>query len=138
MYKSESVLGLIGSILGAIATFLYTAGVIIIAFFYNTIEPVVHGFLNNFLCRINIDYCTFIGTLAGSLFIICAAIGFVIAAASFILGFIGTSKLNKGSKNGGVLLIIAAGLALISVVGFVPFVLMLIGGIMAVSKKESV
>jgi hypothetical protein len=135
MYKTESVLGLIGSIIGAVVAVLCLAGSLLVAFFFNAFESVIHGLLNNILTAINLDYNTIVGLLS-SAFVICMIVCFAIAAASFILGFIGTSRLRKGERSGGVLLIIAGVLAFISVYEFIPLMLFLIGGIMAVSKKQ--
>lgn len=137
MYKSESILGLVGSIIGAIFTFFVVVGTLISVFFYSVFEQVLHSVYNNWISiHVNgygITYET-ITTLIPVIAILAAA-AIVVAAASFILGFVGTAKLNRDDKSGGVLLIVGGALALVSFVGFIPFVLMLIGGIMAVSKK---
>ena len=136
MYKTESVLGLIGSILAAVIAALCLAGSLIMAFLFKAFEPGIQNLLNNMLTVLKLDSNSFMGFMSGA-FIICAIVGFVLAAVSFILGFIGTAKLRKGEKSGGVILIIAGVFALISVCGFIPFVLFLVGGIMAVSKKQT-
>ena len=110
-YKTEYILGLIGSIL-AIVIFLvmlvvgaedwYVGGVIII----------------------------------GSLFVL----------ASFILGFIGISKLNRGDGKGGILLTVGGGLGFLATffglyIGWITlffFPLLLTAGIMALAKRSRV
>jgi hypothetical protein len=141
MYKTESTLGLVGSIIGAVLSFLFLIGTLLVIFFFNFFEPFIHGAFNQFaadhIMRFGWTYENIV-TFGVPVIAVCAAAALVIAAASFILGFIGTAKLNRDDKNGGVLLIVGGALALISIVGFIPFVLMLIGGIMAISRKPAV
>lgn len=139
MYKTESTLGLVGSILSAVLTFFALAGALISVFFYSLFEQVLHTVYNNWVAVHVVPYgisyemiISFIPIIA-----ICAAAAISVAAASFILGFVGTAKLNRGDRSGGVLLIVGGALALVSFVGFIPFVLMLVGGIMAISKKPA-
>lgn len=139
MYKTETILGLTGSIIAAVFTALSVAGTLLAIFFIDLIGPTAYSFIDRFLIIKNWvisdwSYGTFMN-LASFVIIVCVGAGVVIAAASFILGFLGTAKLRRDDKGGGVLLIIAAALAFISVIGLIPFVLMLVGGIMAVSKK---
>lgn len=141
MYKTESSLGLIGSIISAVFTFLFLAGTLIAIFCYSFFEPIVHNVYDNWVMTHVVQYgFTYENLTAFVLPVvaICALVAAVIASASFILGFIGTAKLNRDDRNGGVMLIIAGVLALISIVGFIPFVLQLVGGIMAVSKRTAV
>lgn len=138
MYKNESTLGLVGSVIAAVFTFLFLVGALLTVFLFGYLEPMIHDFYNEYATvHINGHYVTYESLMTfGIPFIAaCAAAAFVVAVASFILGFLGTSKLNRNDRNGGVLLIVGGALALISVVGFIPFILMLIGGIMALSKK---
>jgi hypothetical protein len=134
MYKIESVLGLVASILAAVVSVLSLAGSLLCWLFIDYFEPVIHNIFNRYLESWGFEYNALVNFLSGA-FIILVIIGFVISAASFILGFIGTSKLKKGEKGGGVLLIVAGVLSLISVFEFIPFILFLVGGIMAVTKK---
>jgi hypothetical protein len=137
MFKAESVLGLIGSILATISAAVSFAGCMAVALCYDTLKPFLNEFLSHIKSPVHFGLLTAINNAMPNIIIIGAVIWFVFAAASFILGFIGTSMLNKDNKNGGVLLIVAGVLALISVCNFVPFVLFLVGGIMAVSKKQT-
>lgn len=139
MYKTESILGLTGSVIAAVFTGLSVAGTLIAIFFIDTLGPWVYNIIDRYTVVkdwiiTDWSYGTF-ANLASLVLIVCVGAGVVIAAASFILGFIGTAKLRRDDKGGGALLIIAAALAFISVIGLVPFVLMLVGGIMAISKK---
>lgn len=140
MYKTESVLGLIGSIIGAIFTFLCLAGTLISLFFYSAFEQLLHNVYNNWVTVRFDGYVIPYETLTSVVLpvvAVCAVAALAIAAASVILGFVGTAKLNRDDRNGGVLLIVGGALALLSVVGFIPFVLMLVGGIMAVSRRPA-
>lgn len=139
MYKTESTLGLVGSIIGAVVTFFVLVGTLLAIFFFSYFEPV----LSNILTRYVPDFFFYgftnemLANFVIPFFAIFAAVAIITAAASFILGFTGTAKLNRDDKSGGVLLIVGGALALVSFVGFIPFALMLVGGIMAVSKKPS-
>jgi hypothetical protein len=136
MFKAESVLGLIGSILATIIAVLSLACCTIGAFFFQTFKPVITEFLSHYDFPLHTGVIKALDSAAvPALAVIIACIWFVLAAASFILGYVGTSMLKKDNKNGGVVLIVAAVLALFSVCNFIPFVLMLVGGIMAVSKR---
>lgn len=140
MYKTESTIGLVGSIIGAVLSFLFLVGTLLVIFFFSFFEPFLHDIFNQYVAvhvfKFGWTYET-IMTLGIPFIAVCAAAALVIAAASFTLGFIGTAKLNRDDKNGGVLLIVGGALALISILGFIPFVLMLVGGIMAVSRKPA-
>jgi hypothetical protein len=112
-YKAEFILGLIGSIVGII--------VFIVALFIGLFVSVVS-----------------IGYYAAG-----AIIALVFLMVAFILGFVGTAKLNRNQKSGGVLLIVAGGLSLIALLvafvtswfAFFTIPLFLTGGIMAVVRK---
>lgn len=141
MYKTESILGLTGSIIGAVFTVLFLFSALFLIFFFGAFEPILHTFYDNWVSSHVVTYgfnYDALASLAVPVIAVCAGIAFVIAAASVILGFVGTARLNRGDKSGGVLLIVAASLAFISVVGFIPFVLLLIGGTMSVARKPSV
>ena len=134
MYKAESVLGLVASIISVLSAAISLAGSLIVIIFSNTFEPALHKIFNSHLLTYGFDYNTVAKFISG-VFIFYLIVAFIIATASFILGFIGTYKLKNDKRSGGVLLIIAGVLALISVFEFVPFVLFLVAGIMTVSKK---
>ncbi len=112
-YKAEFTLGLIGSIIGIVVFIL----------------SIVFGLA--------------VGALSFGYYIVPGIITMIILLVAFILGFIGTSKLNRNEKSGGVLLIVAGGLSLIGMLiafyaaWFAVFSmpLFLTGGIMAVVRK---
>jgi hypothetical protein len=137
MYKTEYTLGLIGSILAAVFAFFSFLGCIIAAIFFNALVPYLGDILKNTDVPYNVDITGIIGTIP-DIIIIVVIVLLIFAAASLILGFLGTAKLNKNDKTGGVLLITAGVLSLITICEFIPFVLFLIGGIMALTKKQSV
>lgn len=115
-YKTEFVLGLIGSIIG------------IVIFLSMLIAGITRS----------LSYFSFDGglTIIGSMFVLTA----------FILGFTGTGQLNKRKGSGGILLIIGGGLGFIAMflgiwVGWSTmffFPLLLAGGIMALARRRSV
>ena len=134
MYKTESVLGLIGAIIGAVtvAIILIICLVLCLTVSVNTVWEFVDSVAQTDVYDV---VTSFTGVLSGVLFALVLG-GLVITVASVVLGFIGTAKLNKDDKSGGVLLIIAGALAFISFVGLISMVLFLVGGIMAMTKKE--
>ena len=128
MYKTESVLGLIGSILAVISASF--------TFFFSLVFRLLGWtiFMGSRLLG-------FFGPLFGGAIMLAAVFGLMVTAASVILGFVGTSQLRSGRKQGGILLIVAGGLMLLpSYMGHGPFgtiisVLFFIGGIMALTRK---
>lgn len=112
MYKAEWVLGMIGAIFSCVSAF--------------------------FLLVIGLPLGAGLGGLA------MVIIGLLCAIAAIVLGFMGMARLRRGDKGGAMLLVIAAGLTFISLfnvtvggyVGIVSLVLYLIGGIMALIKRE--
>ncbi|MGE5496374.1 MAG: DUF4064 domain-containing protein [Burkholderiales bacterium] len=135
MYKSESILGLVGSILSSICAFFILAGTLLGAFYFNMFTPFLQRLVDTYAAPWGWTFDAAM-QLALPAFIVIAAVWFVLAAASLILGFLGTAKLKGDDKNGGVLLIIAGALSFFSVFSFIQFVLFIVGGIMAVSKKQ--
>lgn len=134
MYKSESTLGLVASILSSILAFFILVGSVLSIVYFNLFEPAIHHLVDTYAGPWGWTYDTAI-PMAVPVIIVIAALWLVLAAASLILGFLGTAKLKNDNKDGGILLIIAAALSFLSVFAFIPFVLYLIGGIMAVTKK---
>ena len=116
-YKTEFVLGLIGSIVGIVIFLtMFIVGIVqSLSFYYFGGGGIVIG-------------------------------GSILVLAAFILGFIGTAQLNKGKGSGGILLIVGGGLGFIamflgiwvgwSTIFFYP--LLLAGGIMALARKRLV
>jgi len=135
MYKSEYVLGLIGSIILTAVSALSYAGCLIVALFVGAFKPLIEQVMNRILGSMFIDLAAVASNISG-LIVVVASVWFVFSAAAFILGYVGAAKLNKDDKNGGVLLIVAGVLSFFTFFGLIPSVLMLVGGIMALSKKQ--
>ncbi len=135
MYKSESILGLVGSVLSSICAFFILAGTLLGAFYFNVFTPFLQRIIDTWAAPWGWTFDAAM-QLALPAFIVIAAVCFVLTVASLILGFLGTARLKNDDKNGGVLLIIAGALSFLSVFTFIPFVLFIVGGIMAVSKKQ--
>ena len=119
-YKTEFVLGLIGSIIGIIIFLvMLISGITAASFSYGYYG---YGF-------------------GGA-----AIIGSIFCLVSFILGFVGTSQLNKGNGKGGIMLTVAGGLGFLAMffgifVGWSTwffFPLLLAGGIMALARRKKV
>ena len=134
MYKTESTLGLIASILCAIGAALLLIGLLATILFAGSAQ----WFLNNITWDIHMPFHmhNMMGWAAG-LASLGVGVVLVFKIAATVLGFVGVSHLNKDNRNGGVLLLVAAGLTLISG-GFITMVLLLIGGVLVLSKKEPV
>ncbi len=133
MYKTEATLGLVGNILGIIAVAL----ILIVGL----IVGVLIGGLAATAAEYGVDTTEVAVQAGGGVALL--IVGIVLAIASVVLGFIGTAKLKKEDKKGGILLIIAGGLGIVSLFtggwyGIAMIVLYLIGGIMAVTKKPAV
>ncbi len=134
MYKSEYTLGLVASILNAIAAAMLLIGLLFTIIFAGTAERFVDFFRWDIDMPFLINHIIGLATGIASLVI---GIIFVFSAGATIVGFIGMSQLNKNNRNGGVLLLVSAGLSLLSGIGFVPMILLLIGGVIVLSKKET-
>ncbi len=93
-YKLEHTLGLIGSIIG------------IVVFIIALIVGLVLGAIG----AVGAAY----GGGGGGL-IVLGVFAVIFSLASFIIGFIGTGKLNKNDKKGAILLIIGGGLGIICI-----------------------
>ena len=138
MYKTESTLGLVGSILSVVsASFIFIFALV---------------------CRLIMRWAMFTDsrmfrffgpsfgegeTILGIAAVIMVVIALMILCASAILGFIGTSMLRKENKKGGLLLVIAGALTLLpsylgsGIFGTAIAVLFFIAGIMSLTKKVS-
>ncbi len=135
MYKTESALGLIGSIIAVIsASFTF-----IFSLVFRLLGWTI--FMGSRMLSFFGPFAETGGTIFGGAIILAAVFGLMVTAASVILGFVGTSQLRSGRKQGGILLIVAGGLMLLpSYMGHGPFgtiisVLFFIGGIMALTRK---
>jgi hypothetical protein len=132
MYKSEYTLGLVASILNAVWTALLLIGLVATILFAGTAE----WFIDSFGWDIHIPfYVNDMVGLATGIAALAVAVVFVFGVAATVLGFVGVSHLNKNNRNGGVLLLVGAGLSLLSG-GFITMILLLIGGVLALSRKE--
>lgn len=136
MYKAESTLGLIGSILCVISASL--------TFVFSLIFRIILGwtmFMGSHMFSFFGPYANTGGAIFGGAVVIAVIFGLMVTVAAVILGFVGTSQLRNGRKQGGTLLIIAGGLMLLpSYMGHGPFgtvisILFFIGGIMALTRK---
>lgn len=138
MFKTESTLGLIGSILGTVSTVFSLIACVFVSVFFNVSKFSLGNVFERF--DWNFDVFGILSRFAGA-FVVLIIIGVLLGIASIILGYIGTFKLKRNDKSGGILLIIAGTLAFVSlcvggVFGTVPMILFFIGGIMTVSKKD--
>lgn len=112
-YKAEFILGLIGSVVVAVAFIL----------------SIVFGIAENMLY---IDSSIVSAIMTG-----------ILLMAACILGFAGTTRLNRNDKGGGILLVVSGGLSLIAMISgfyaawfaFFSLPLTLTGGIMALCRK---
>ncbi len=135
MYKTESTLGLIGSILAVISA----SFTLIFSLLFRLIGWTI--FMGSRLLSFFGPFAESGGKMFGGAVILASVFGLLVTVASVILGFVGTSQLRSGRKQGGVLLIVAGGLMLLpSYMGHGPFgtiisVLFFIGGIMALTRK---
>ena len=134
MYKSEYTLGLVASILNAIMAALLLIGLLFTILFAGTAERFISFFRWDggmpFFINDMIGLATGIAALV-------IGIIFILTTAAAIVGFVGVSQLNKNDRNGGVMLLISAGLSLLSAQGFITMILLLIGGVIALSKKDT-
>lgn len=139
MYKTESVLGLIGSILGIISIVIVLIASLVIGALLSTSASYLNQAADQLKeAGVNVSDAV----AAASVSVVAIIIGLIIAIAAVVLGFIGTGKLKKGDKKGGILLIVAGALVFITlfmggIYSIVSMVLFLVGGIMAVAKKPA-
>ena len=134
MYKPEYTLGLIGAILCTVVAALLLIALIFVLLFAGT----AGGILDAVLQDVQAPHIAqgALGIAAGVVAIIIGAC-FALSAAAAVLGYMGAARLEREDKTGGVMLIVAAGLSLISVMSFVPMVLLLIGGILSLTRKPA-
>jgi hypothetical protein len=138
MYKTEATLGLIGSILAVVSAGL--------TFVFSLIFRILLGwtmFMGSKMLPFFGPYGDTGGAIFGGALVLAVIFGLLVTVAAVILGFIGTSQLRNGRKQGGTLLIIAGGIMLLpSYMGHGPFgtiisILFFIGGIMALTKRTN-
>lgn len=126
-YKTEFVLGLIGSIIGCI---------IFLVMFIGGITLLAAGSIS--YSHFAYEFETLGATsLVGSFFVL----------AAFILGFIGSAKVNRGDGKGGVSLTVGGGLGFLAFLiailssgwsGLFYFPLLLTAGIMALARRGKI
>ena len=131
MYKTESTLGLVASILNVIGAALLLIGLLATILFAGTAQ----WFLGNFSWGFHVPNLHNYMGLASIIASLGVAVVLVLKVAATVLGFLGVSQLNRDNRNGGVLLLVGAGLSLFAG-GFITMVLLLIGGVLTLSKKE--
>jgi len=134
MYKAEYTLGLIGAILCTVVAALLLVAILAALLFAGVAGSILDAVLQDAQLP---DIAHGVLGAAAGVAVIVAGVCFALSAAAAVLGYMGAGRLEREDKTGGVLLIVAAGLSLISVWSFVPMVLLLIGGILALSRRRS-
>ncbi len=134
MYKPEYTLGLIGAILCTVVAALLLVAIIAVLLFAGTAGSILNAILQDSAAPYIAQGA--LGAAAGVIVIV-VGVCFALSAAAAVLGYMGAARLEREDKTGGVMLIVAAGLSLISVSSFVPMVLLLIGGILALTRKPA-
>lgn len=134
MYKPEYTLGLIGAILCTVVAALLLVAIIAVLLFAGTAGSILNAILQDSAAPYIAQGA--LGAVAGVIVIV-VGVCFALSAAAAVLGYMGAARLEREDKTGGVMLIVAAGLSLISVSSFVPMVLLLIGGILALTRKPA-
>jgi len=144
MFRTEATLGLIGSIIAIVAAILILIVGLVVGLLLSGANEMMAEFdemMEEYADDAEmVEYNAAKGAVGGAIAMV--IIGFVLVVASVVLGFIGTAKLRKENKKGGILLIIAGGLSLVSLFlggwwGIVSMVLFLVAGIMALVKKNA-
>jgi len=144
MYKTEATLGLIGAIIAIIAAILILVVGLIVGLLLSNANQAMAEFdalMEEYADETELaEYNVARGAVGGAIAMV--IIGFVLVVASAVLGFIGSAKLRADNKKGGILLVIAGGLSLISLFlggwwGILSMVLFLVGGILVLVKKET-
>lgn len=138
MYKTESVLGLIGSILATVSASL----IFIISLLVGSLLR-MPDITNSRTFRFFGPMMDMGAHMAGAFAIVVVVFSLLLITAAAVLGFIGTSKLRNDNKKGGIPLVIAGGLLLLppylgsGIFGTAISVLFFIGGILALTKKTN-
>ena len=135
MHKPEYTLGLIGAIGCTVVAALLLVATLAVLLFTGTAGNIFAVLLHD--AGVMPDIVQGVVGIAAGVITIAAGVCFALSAAAAVLGFLGAARLEQNDKSGGVLLIVAAGLSLISVWSFVPMVLLLIGGILALSRRRA-
>lgn len=141
MFKTEATLGLVASIIAIIAVILMLIVTLVVGLLANVGVSALDDMMEEYADDASMaEYNAAKASAGGAVALV--VIGLILMIASVVVGFIGTSKLRADKKQGGILLIAAGALSLISLFlggfwGIVSMVLFLVGGIMAVAKKET-
>lgn len=136
MYKTESTLGLIGSIISAVLAFFILVFALLLRILFR-----MTTFTGSHMFRFFGPAFESGETVAGIAAVVVVVMALLILGGAAVLGFVGTSMLRRENKKGGILLVIAGALTLLpsyigsGVFGTAISVLFLIGGIMALAKK---
>ena len=142
MFKTEATLGLIASIIAIVAVVLMLIVSLVVGLLLNAGMSAFDEMMEEYaddssMAEYNAAKASAGGTVA------LVIIGLILMIGAVVTGFIGTSKLKANNKSGGILLIVAGALSLISLFlggfwGIISMVLFLVGGIMAATKKDAV
>ncbi len=138
MYKTESTLGLIGSILSAVCASLVFLFSIVFTLLLRWSTVAGSRLLRFFGPVIETG-----GAVIGAVAVIAVVFGLAVLITAAVLGFLGTSMIKRENRRGGILLVIAGGLMLIppylgaGVFGTAISILFFIAGIMALTKRPS-
>ncbi|MFA5676282.1 MAG: hypothetical protein WDA65_07120 [Christensenellales bacterium] len=136
MKKTGYVLGIVGGCFALVIAFASLLGGLFFimggrAFFSEIIDAV------NQLTKINGSWNIIRPNIVSFSISIIFFYVFVMCLAAGILGLIGAVSVCKDNVKAGVLMLVGAGLCFITpAVGFIPMVLLLLGGIFALSKEK--
>lgn len=137
MRKASYVLGIVGGCLALIIAFVSLISGLFILMGGQAIFSEITSFLNQ-VTRMNYGPWNFlsgnfIGWIGGLMVLyVCA-----MSLSAGILGLIGAVSVNKNNVKAGVLMLVGAGLCFITpAIGFIPMVLLILGGIFALVKEK--
>ena len=132
MKKASHILGLIGGVLALVCA----AACIIVGLLIVLFAPSLAGFIAGFLHGPEANLPGLFGmfTQIGGAALIIA--GLIMAAAG-VLALVGAHHVGKRNVKAGVLMLVAAGLSLITGYGWVITVLCVLGGVFALVKEKT-
>lgn len=136
MRKASHVLGLVGGCLGLVGAFFYVLGGIFLLAGGGYLIKEITQMLGSFARMPNFPFDWLSGSLIGFGGVLIVFLG-IMYAASGILGVIGARSVETNNVKAGVLMLVGAGLSLITGFGFIPMVLLLLGGIFALVKEKT-
>lgn len=136
MRKASRILGIIGGCLALVVAFFMLLGGIFMLiggeFLFAEIGRVVNHATRFADGPWNWMSYGFLGTIGG----IFMFFGFALATAAGILGLVGATSVETNNTKAGVLMLVGAGLSLLTGIGFYTMVLLLLGGIFALVKEK--